>query len=49
MKPTETQPKSKSSFDYCLDFWKDALDTEDEIDHFVREMPRHIRTADDVA
>lgn len=32
--PTDKQP---DSFDYCIDFWRDALDAEDEIDHFIRE------------
>ena len=24
------------SFEYCIDFWQDALDAGDEIDHFIR-------------
>ena len=46
--PTDKEPRD--SFDYCIDFWRDALDAEDEIDHFIREAsPRHVRAADDVA
>jgi hypothetical protein len=49
MKPTDNKPRD--SFDYCLDFWEGAIDAEDEIDHFIRELPRprHVRAADDVA
>jgi len=47
--PTDTKPRD--SFDYCLDFWEGAIDAEDEIDLFVRELnsPRQVRTCDDAA
>ena len=40
------KPKEKDSLDYCIDFWRDAIDVEDEIDLCIREF-RHIRAADD--
>jgi hypothetical protein len=49
MQTTDTTNPQKGTFDYCLDFWKDALDPEDAIDQFLREVPRHVRAADDVA
>jgi hypothetical protein len=48
-KPTQQTRSDFDSIRYCIDFWKDALDAEDEIDRMVREMPRHVRSRDDVA
>jgi hypothetical protein len=45
----KTDKESHDPLDYCLDFWEGAIDAEDEIDHIIREMPRHVRAADDVA
>lgn len=47
--PADT--KSRDSFDYCIDFWEGAIDAEDEIDLFVRELisPRHVWTCGDEA
>lgn len=37
------------SFDYCIDFWEDALD--DDLDEIARELevPQHVRAFDDLA
>ena len=43
--------KDKNDFDsilFCIDFWEGAIDAEDEIDHFVRELSRHT-SPDDIA
>ncbi len=43
--------KPLDSFDYCLDFWEGAINAEDEIDLFVRDLnnPRQVQTCDNVA
>jgi hypothetical protein len=37
--PTDKDETEFDSFQFCIDFWEGAIDVEDEIDHFVRELP----------